>query len=390
MRIVIITPFYPPSIGGVENIARDTAEELARRGHEVSVITTTHNNVWKKISEPGVETKNGVITRRLSPSLLKVGYAALMKGLKEAIENLRPDLVHSHNLHPHLFQAVKWKDKFGYKVVAQLHYPEAAGVDHFSARLMYHMAMRYLKQKQDSIDAFVVHTNLEKSWLIGKGLDEKKVCKLNYPCVPSTLLKKREKYSAETARGLSMREIEKQILLYIGRLTRRKGVHTLLQALPGVISEVRDVITVIAGPADEKYYEMLLTLTHRLKLNSHVVFRQPLSEEQKYEFMLGCSVFVSPSIKDYTPVTLVEAQALGKPVVSTTVGAIPEIVRDQETSLLVEPENPEQLASAINFVVSNDRKRRAMGVKAKQWINENFLLEATIDRLENLYANLDR
>ncbi|MGQ9469965.1 MAG: glycosyltransferase [Nitrososphaerales archaeon] len=44
MRVAIITPFYPPSIGGVETIAKDTAEELARRGHKVSVMTTTYDN----------------------------------------------------------------------------------------------------------------------------------------------------------------------------------------------------------------------------------------------------------------------------------------------------------------------------------------------------------
>lgn len=380
MRVAIIAPFYPPSIGGVEAIARDTAEGLACRGHEVSIMTTTCDNAWVKISDSGIEVRNKVIVHRLKPSLLTIGYATLMKNLRKRLEKFNPDIVHSHSLHPHLFQAIKWKLNFGYKLVAQLHYPEVTGIDHLSAKLTYPLVIRYLVMQQGEVDAFIVHTCAEERWLIAKGVDSQRVFKVNYPCVPSKLLS----YNSNSA--YKPKFAARHTLLYIGRITWRKGVHVFLQALQDLLNEVKNVVAIIAGPRDEKYYKMLLKLVDELNLNDHVVFKQPLSEYDKYQYMSSCMVFVSPSIKDIHPITLVEAQALGKPVVSTSVGAIPEIVKNEETGLLVEPENPKQLAEAIKRLILSENERRVMGSRARGWVKENFLLEATVDRLETIYS----
>ncbi|MGQ9468449.1 MAG: glycosyltransferase family 4 protein, partial [Nitrososphaerales archaeon] len=322
---------------------------------------------------------NGIV-HRLNPSLFRIGYATLMKGLKERLKEFKPDIIHSHNLHPHLFQAVSWKFDLGYKLVAQLHYPEVTGIDHFSAKLSYPLSMKYLIMQQGKIDAFIVHTCAEERWLIDKGVDAQKVFKVNYPCVPSKLLR----HDSNSVYKLEF--TAKHTLLYIGRVTWRKGIHMLLQALPDVVNGVKDIAVIIAGTRDEKYYKMLLKLVDELSLNDYVIFKQALSERDKYEYMSSCTLFVSPSIKDIHPITLVEAQALGKPVISTTVGAIPEIVKNEETGLLVEPENPKQLAKAIKRLVLRENERRIIGAKARQWVKENFLLEATVNRLETIYS----
>jgi len=71
--------------------------------------------------------------------------------------------------------------------------------------------------------------------------------------------------------------------------------------------------------------------------------------------MANCSVFICPTLADYHPIVLVEAQALGKPVISTKVGAIPEIVSNGKTGLLVEPGDEAELANAITTLLSDNR-----------------------------------
>jgi glycosyltransferase involved in cell wall biosynthesis len=379
MKVAIITPFYQPSIGGVESIARDTAEELVRRGHDVSVLTTTHANSWIKVANPGLKIINEVKIYRLKPSFLRIGYATLMRDIKGTIKELNPDIIHSHCLHPHLFQVAKWKKTCNYKVIAQLHYPEVTGIDHFSAKLTYRPIMCYLKKEQHEIDAFIAHTNLERQWLINKGIEKRKIFKVSFPCVPQKLLE----YNSESTLGFELDS--KRILLYIGRITWRKGLHILLQALRPLLNEIKDVVAIIAGPRDEEYYKKLLNITNQLNLSNRVIFKSSLSEEEKYQYMLSCTVFIMPSIKDYTPATLIEAQALGKPVVSTTVGAIPEIVKNGETGLLVEPENPEKLAKAIKWLLLEEDKRKSIGMKARQLVVKNFSLKVAVDKLEKLY-----
>jgi glycosyltransferase involved in cell wall biosynthesis len=374
LRIAIVTPFYPPSIGGVETIAKDTAEELAKRGHDVSVITTTYDNRWVKITEQGVFFTNNVKVYRLNPSWLKIGYATIINGLKDKLVEIKPEIVHCHDLHPHLFQVIKWKDELNCKVVAQLHCPKATGIDHLPARLLFKPVVYYLKKVQDEIDAFIAHTDFEEDWLKEVGIEEVKIYKVRFPCVPKSLLEKYQECPSN------------DYILYVGRISWRKGIHTLLKAIS--LINLNKFKVVIAGPRDEKYFEKILRLTESLRLNDKVEFMDKVSEDKKYELMSGSAFFVSPSIKDYYPITLLEAQALGKPVISTNVGAIPEIVLNGETGILVDPYDVEGLAKAIKQLMINKEKRREMGENARKWIEDNFLLEKTIDGLEEVYTKI--
>lgn len=384
MRIAFIAPFYPypPSIGGVETIVRYTSYELAHRGHEVFIITTPYDvTTLKEVSEYGVEEKGRVTVYKLKPSFIKVGYARVMKDLKKVLWEVQPDIVHSHNLHPHLFQASKCRGKLNYKLVAQLHHPKATGIDHMSARLAYCITIWYLKRIQSSIDMFIAHTNLERDWLIACGIEQTKIRKVTYPCVPSSL----QKYGLKQTN--TCESTVKYKLLFIGRITWRKGIHVLLKALPKVINQIEEVVIIIAGARDKNYYETLLKLTYKLNLNNFVIFKHRLSEQEKYDQMLDCTIFVLPSIKEYTPVGLLEAQTLGKPVVTTSVGAIPEIVIHGKTGLLVKPNNPEELAEAIVTLLQNESLRMTMSFNARK-LAKNFVLEKTVDRLERLYHQL--
>ena len=168
-------------------------------------------------------------------------------------------------------------------------------------------------------------------------------------------------------------------------MTERKGLHILLEALSLVINTYKDLTLLIAGHRNQKYFEKLVIIVQKLRLENNVKFLPLLSEIEKSTLMRNCKIFIVPSIKDYTPVTLIEAQALGKPVISTNTGAIPEIVKNNETGLLVKPEDPESLALAIKRLLFNEEERLVMGNKAKDWISQNFSLSDVVNKLEKLY-----
>lgn len=375
MKIACITPFYPPSIGGVEAIAKFTVEELAKRGHEVFVITTNLDNRLKKITEEGVYHEGSITIFRLKTSWLKIGYACIMDGLKDALSKVRPEIVHCHNLHPHLFQVINWKNRIGYKIVAQLHNPVVAGVDHFLAKILLRPTLYYFKLKAKFVDAVIAHTDLEFKWLKDIGIAESKIFKMKFPCVPLKLI---ETYY----HGKS----ESNTMSYVGRISKRKGLHILLEA----ISLIRDlnIKLIIAGPKDEQYFSRLKSLHSELKLKDKVLFLNSLPERDKYMLISQSLLFVHPAINDYTPITLIEAQALGTPVVASKVGAIPELVKDRVTGLLVQPNNSVELAKAIEELVMNHELWRKMSLEARRWVLNNFLLEKTVDMLERLYELL--
>ena len=249
MKVAIVSPFYTPSIGGVETIARDTAEELVRRGHEVHVVTITCDNTWVKIAEAGKVMIGGVVIHRLNPSSLKIGYSTLMEGLKGTVEEIRPDIVHSHNLHPHLFQLLGWKQEMGYGLVAQLHYPTVTGIDSVVARGLYRPTMWNLARNQGKVDGVVAHGAKERDWLMGEKIDEERIRIIRYPAVPARLLE----YEGNPVPELE--GVDGPVVLYIGRITWRKGVHVLVDAVEALVEEAPNLHTMIAGPPEKAYLE---------------------------------------------------------------------------------------------------------------------------------------
>jgi glycosyltransferase involved in cell wall biosynthesis len=172
-------------------------------------------------------------------------------------------------------------------------------------------------------------------------------------------------------------------LLYVGRVVPKKGLHVLLRAL----SLVNDTELVIAGPYEKRYFEKLQRLTAKLRLEDRVKFKGKVTEEEKIDLMSSCSVLVCPTLADYHPIVLLETQALGVPVIATRVGAIPEIVVNGETGLLVEPNNELKLAKAIETLLNNDALCLGFSRKAREFA-KNFTVERAVKKLERLYYNV--
>jgi glycosyltransferase involved in cell wall biosynthesis len=322
MKVAILTPFYRPSLGGVEYIAYHVAKELVKQGLNVHVITTNYNNYWEKISDHGVAIEEEVVVHRLRPLPIRIGYATIMDYLKRTLKEIHPDIVHCHNLHPHTFQALKWKYEMHYKLVIQLHNPIATGIDNPLARLIYKPVMKALVRRSDKVDIFIAHTQMEKEWLINEGIKEDKVVILRFPCIPDQLLNYRSSSNIHDALHAS------KVITYISRIHPRKGQHLLIKAIKYLKQELDDFKVYIAGPpANVKYIVALKDLIEKYELQKYVFLdSRSLPEKEKMDIIASSDVFALTSLQEYTPVILLEAVALKTPVVATSVGAIPELL----------------------------------------------------------------
>jgi len=377
MRIAIICPYYPfpPSVGGVETIVRQAATELVKRGYEVHIVTTPFDvTTGKQVSNYGTEERSGITVHKLEPRFIKIGYARVMKGLKDTLHSIKPDIVHCHNLHPHLLQINKWKKYFRYKLVSELHHP-AATVNKVVQKILLPIAFYYVKMNQENIDAFIAHTELERKWLISRGIREESIYKIFFPAIPQELLryKPRRHYNTD--------------IIFVGRIVQEKGVHVLIKALSIIVREINDVKLWVIGPADYKYFKKILRLTRKLGLEKNVEFKGPMYSYEKLDAIASAKILVLPSLKEYTPNVVLEAQALGVPVVATAVGAIHDLVINGRTGILVRRNNAKDLADAICMLLKEDRLRKIMSVKAK----ENammYTLTHSVSMLELLYHEL--
>jgi glycosyltransferase involved in cell wall biosynthesis len=376
VKIAIVCSYYPrpPSVGGVETIVRDVSTELAKRGHEVYVITTPFDvTTGRQVSEYGVEEKDGVIIHKLRPGRLKVGYGRFLKGLKDIVSRIKPEVVHSHHLHPHTLQLASWKDELNYSLIVELHHP-IVSLEKLSAKIAFPLVFYLLKRRANNIDSFIAHTELEKKWFENKGIRSDKISIVRFPAIPQKLL---GSYSHSTYS-------DENYLLFLGRLTWVKGVDVLIKAFKYVKDFELNLRLKLAGPSDPRYERCLRDLVESLHLKSSVDFLGPIHGDEKYRIIKCSRILVLPSFKEYTPSVLLEAQALGVPVIATRVGAVPEIVLDGETGLLVKAGDPYKLAESITMLIENEDLRRRFSAKAREWA-EKFTLESAVTRLEEVY-----
>jgi glycosyltransferase involved in cell wall biosynthesis len=155
---------------------------------------------------------------------------------------------------------------------------------------------------------------------------------------------------------------------FVGRLVPDKGGEILLRAAQNVLSARPNVKFVFVGNGpSRKRWEALAT---ELKIERQVVFVG--ARDDMPGVYASLDLVVLPSLIESLPMCLLEAMAAGKPVISTCVGAVPQLITSDEIGLLVEPRNVEALSSAILRVLENQEFAFRLGKNARQHVLRNF------------------
>jgi glycosyltransferase involved in cell wall biosynthesis len=144
---------------------------------------------------------------------------------------------------------------------------------------------------------------------------------------------------------------------------------------------------VLVGDGAETVKQHLKKLTATLGLEAHVIFAGFRRDVPQALAAMTCVVLPSSS-PEASPGAVLEAQAMGKPIIATRVGGLPEIVQDRETGLLVDPGDAKGLAEAILWVLDHPREAREMGWRGREHVVKHWSLEATVDRTDKVYREL--
>ena len=184
---------------------------------------------------------------------------------------------------------------------------------------------------------------------------------------------------------------EDPAMLYIGDLTKTRGLHVLIEALSNIVKVYPDMKLFLAVNMPlEKYIEGNFEIKEKIKsfgLNSNIL---PLGIiDNMPEIMAGSDIFIAPyltieSIADY-PISLLEAMACSKPVIATKVGGIPEIVKHEVNGLLIEPGNVHELEAAILSILENKDKAKNLGDNAARFVVENFSTNVVAKKYEEVF-----
>lgn len=375
MRIVHVAPFYHPVIGGVETVVKKVAEYMASRGYEVYVVTYNRLRRGGIGALPREEMINGVKVVRLRPTITW-SHGTYSTELPEAFRRLKPDIVHVHVWrHPHVFQVARVKEKLGFKTVLHSHAPFNRVNQLGLATWLYHrLADLLARGVLRCYDRVVALTPYEKSVLIQKlGVADEDVV-----VIPNGI----DDELVEKARNFSAENYE-PIVLYIGRVSKAKNLDLLVRAMKHVAKELRDVKLVMAGP-DEGLSHKLKRYAQKLGIN--IEYLGTVSEAVKYKLYSTSKVFTHPAYYEPFGITLLEAQAFGKPCVVTGNGGQLYAAPPGRTSLYAKS-NPKDYAEAIIRLLTDEDLHRTLSFNARKWAAQHAW-SAILPAYERLYNEM--
>ena len=357
MRIVHVTPFYHPVIGGVEEVARRIAEYATSKGHDAYVVTYNRLRWDGKDSLPEDETINGVHIRRIK-SNFTWNHGTYSSELPKVLRELRPDLVHVHGWrHPHVFQVAKLRDELGFKAVLHSHAPFHKLSQLGTITWLYHRAVDLLMKKAfERYDNLIALTPHEENILVEKlGVQGDKVA-----VVPNGIDDELVD-SAQNAAEMG------PVVLYLGRVSRSKNVDLLVKALRYVRERIANAELVVAGP-DEGLVGKLRSYAQKFGVNFH--YCGTVSESEKYKLYQECAVFAHPALYEPLGITLLEAQAFGKPCVITGDGGQLYAAPVDKTSVYAKP-NPKDFGEAVSLLLNDEELYRRLSVNAREWASQH-------------------
>lgn len=376
MRIAIFTDTFYPQIDGIVTSTISLAKELANRGHQIFIFAPKPR-VISEFSHPGVK----VIRIRGIPAPFYPGFKITT---------------------PIDFRAINYLRKNKIQLI-HIQTPSTIGASGIIASKLlrlplvgtYHTLVAHPEYRKHMILSHPAWENL--SWAYARAYYNK--CNL-ITCPSETIKKELLKYKfkenikvisngIDLSKFKELKEVKKikNSLLFVGRIAHEKNVFYLLDCFKLVLEKMPDAKLIVVG--DGPQMPDFKKRVKELKLEKKVIIKGSVKHDVliKSGLIRQCNIFVTASVTENQPITILEAQANGTPCIAVDGGGMKDLVKNSYNGYLIEDGKKQLFADRVVSLLSNEKLLKSMSKKALKDI-KNHDLPKTIDTWEKTYSNL--
>lgn len=174
-------------------------------------------------------------------------------------------------------------------------------------------------------------------------------------------------------------------ILFLGEIGERKGCYDIPAIVENVVRKFPNVKFVLGGSGD---IEAIQKALKERGVEQNVVFPGWVRGEDKAKLLRESDIFLLPSYNEGMPMSILDAMGYGMPIVSTTVGGVPKIVREGENGYLCNPGDVEMLSQALVQLLLNEELCKQYGDSSANIVKQSYSFEWHINRLARLYNSL--
>jgi glycosyltransferase involved in cell wall biosynthesis len=368
VRVAVVSGIWPPDAGGPASHAPALADFLVSRGIEVEVVTTAD------VAPKPASYRVTWVSRRFPPGVrhalaaLVIARRAATCDVVYATSMLRRAALGAALVHRPLVVKLTTDEVFE----RQRRSGRYAGTIEEFQRVGGGLRVALLRWTRDRMFRRACHVFVPSAYLrriaLGWGLDPDRVSVLPNPAPNLPALRSRDELRGELG-------MDGCIVAFAGRLAAPKALDVALDA----IAHCDGVTFVLAGDGPER--ARLEARARKLELGPRARFLGGTSRGDVLRLFRAADLALLSSAWENFPHTVVEALAVGCPVIATAVGGVPEIVRDGENGLLVPPNDADALAEAINRFFADGELRRRLTEAAPRSVAA-YTEEAVFTRIE--------
>lgn len=383
MRVVYISPYYFPSVGGIERFCQAIATEMLRLGNEVHVVTKA---IEGKSSREEID---GVKIHRVDP-LFQYSKAVIVPDIQKKLKELSPDVIHIQGPAPGMENFVSRNDKT--QIVMTCH-TDLTLDSTMTYKILSSAYRRFVFPKVLSkLDAIVLLSEAFKytskfSKLFARS--KPNFIKIIPNAVDIEVFSPGHKIKMEYKKDLNVNSrFFGTFVASMEPLHYYKGAEYLLHA----ISQLQDLDITFSFIGEGELKFKYIELAKVLGISDRVSFPGHGDNKLLLKHYRAADVLVLPSIStaETQGIVLIEAMACGTPVITTKIHGPMEVVTEGYNGYTVTPRDPKGLASAIRAILSDDKRLSQMQINARKEAVEKYSWKKIITEYLKLYKNNDR
>ena len=346
-KIALVAP-VPPPYGGIANWVVMLGEYVKQQ----SEVEFVHVNIAPK--------KRDLDGRTLWDRVVGQGFAMFKqkKELKKVIKENQIDVIHMTTSGQLAIirdiQMLKLAKKKKIPTVYHIHFGRIPEIVKNNTREW------SLIKKAMRLASCVMAIDEKTRSAIQEYLPEANVC-----CVPNP-------FDVTKMQGFMQSVENRDEIVYLGWVVKTKGIEELLSAWNGVSKNNPTWQLRLIGPYNEEYYQ---ALKNQYSFE-RVIFEGEQSHDNAMKMLSKASVFILPSYTEGFPNVVLEAMALGKPIIATDVGAIPDMLKD--CGVVIPAKNAQAIEEALNSLLKNEELRKELGEKAQKKLLQEYTLETVV------------
>lgn len=381
MKIVMVND-YQDNIGGTETYMYTLIKELEKKGHEVILFTSDVTS--QEYFSPGYN-------KSFFKYVLRLFNFFYFWKFRKFIKETNPDVIHIHNIYNEITPSI----------LLFLNHHAVLMTVHGS-QMVSPVSLQTERTGKPCKNPICEGCTNCIGWkgsmyeLIKRFVYRLLLHKVKLYIAPSNYLKsvlEQKKYTPviRIYNGIHLFSYEKLIhsqnLLYVGRLTTEKGVLVLIDAFKKVIKKIPDAQLMIVGKGYLK--EEIENKIQKTQLEKHISFAETVNADSMKTFYAEATVVIIPSIyPDNLPTVGLEALSVGRPVIGSRIGGIPEIIKHNETGVIIDPNNTNQLATGIITLLSSRKSLEKMSKNARKFAETNFDIRSHVTQILKQYENI--